>query len=136
MAICGIEMKGSEAVLVLLDGVKSGFSFVDVKPRKLTLADDEDPGEIKAFHNSLFAFFKENNVTLVAVKKRSKKGEYAGGPINFKLEAIAQLYRDCEIRLVAPQTISADMKKHSPCTPESLRKYQKAAFQVAFCALK
>ncbi len=136
MAICGIEMSGSDSVLVLLDGVKSAFSHVNVKPEKLTLANDEAPAEIKAFRDSLFAFFRESNVTLIVIKKRSKKGKFAGGYIGFKLEAIAQLYDDCPIRLVASTPISAAMKKHNPSTPKSLRKYQEAAFQVAFGALE
>jgi hypothetical protein len=74
MIICGIELAASEARLVLLKGEKSDFTHIDVEPRKLVLTNDEDPGEVKAFHNSLFAFFRENSVSLVAIKKEVKKG--------------------------------------------------------------
>jgi len=43
-----------------------------------------------------------------------KKGEYAGGPIGFKMEGIIQLYEECPVKLVAPQTISATQKSISP----------------------
>ena len=136
MIICGIEMSGSEAVLVLINGTLQNFSHHEVEPRKLKLSDDNDPDEVKAFRDSLFAFFRENNVNLVAIKKRGKKGDYAGGPIGFKLEGITQLYDNCPVILVAPQTISAAVKKNSPFTLKSLRKYQHTAFQTAFSVLK
>jgi len=136
MTICGIEMFGSEARLVLLNGTQSSFSHADIEPRKLKLTDDENPIEVKAFRNSLFAFFRENQVTIVVVKKRGKKGDYSGGPIGFKLEGIVQLYEDCPVKLIAPQTISAAQKKHTPTKPETLRKYQHAAFETAFSVLQ
>jgi hypothetical protein len=136
MTICGIEMSGSEAILALVDGTKSSFSHLELEPRKIKLTNDADPNEVQAFRDSLFAFFRENSVVLVAIKKRGKKGDYAGGPIGFKLEGIAQLYEDCPVKLVAPQTISAALRKHTPSVPESLRKYQHTAFQTAFSVLK
>ena len=136
MTICGIEMFGSEARLVLLNGDKSSFSHADIKPKKLKLTDDENPDEIRAFRDSIFAFFRENNVTLVAIKKRGKKGDFSGGPVGFKLEGIIQLYEDCPVRLVAAQTISAKQKKDSPDKPDSLTKYQYAAFETAYSVLK
>ena len=135
MAICGIEMYGSEARLVLLNGDKSSFFHSDVKPKKLKIADDENPDEVRAFRDSMFAFFRENNVALVVIKKRGKKGDYSGGPIGFKLEGLIQLYEECQVTLLAPQTISAAQKKHSPRKPVNLKKYQYPAFETAFCAL-
>jgi len=136
MTICGIEISGSEAIFVLVNGTKSNFSHREVEPRKLKLSDDTDPDEVKAFRDSLFAFFRENKIDLVVIKKRGKKGDYAGGPIGFKLEGIAQLYDNCPVRLIAPQTISAALKKGTPSIPQSLRKYQHTAFQTAYCRLK
>mgnify|MGYP002630647169 FL=1 len=136
MTTCGIEMFGSEARLVLLNGDKSSFSHVDVKPKKLKLTDDENPEEVRAFRDSIFAFFRENNVTIIAIKKRGKKGDYSGGPVGFKLEGIIQLYEDCPARLMAPQTISATQKKDSPDKPDTLLKYQHNAFETAYSVLQ
>jgi len=136
MTICGIEMHGAEARLVLLNGDKSSFSHADIKPKKLKLTDDENPKEVRAFRDSIFAFFRENNVSLVAIKKRSKKGDFSGGPIGFKLEGIIQLYEGCPVRIVAAQTISAIQKKDSPDKPDSLLKYQDVAFETAYSVLK
>jgi hypothetical protein len=135
MTVCGIELSGSVAILVLLDGTKESFSYIAVEPRKIKLADDENEDEVKAFRDSIFAFFRENNVDLIAIKKRWKKGNYKGGPVGFKLEGIIQLYEGCPITLVSPQRIFAVERKHSPEKPESLNKYQYSAFETAFSEL-
>jgi len=136
MTICGIEMFGSEARLVLLNGDKSTFFHAKTKPKKLKLTNDGNPDEVKAFRDSIFAFFRENNVTLIAIKKRGKKGDFSGGPVGFKLEGIIQLYDDCPVKLVAAQTIAAKQKKESPDKPDSLLKYQYVAFETAYSVLQ
>jgi len=135
MIVCGMEIAASESRLVLLIGNKSDFHHIDVKPRKIKIADDENAEEVRAFRDSLFAFIRENNVDMVAIKKRGKKGEYAGGPIGFKLEAIAQLYEECPVSLIAARTIAVNINKHALQIPDTLLKYQYAAFQTAFTVL-
>ena len=135
MIVCGIEMAASEARLVLLDGNKSNFHHIDVEARKLKIADDENADEVRTFRDTLYAFLRKNKVEIIAIKKRSKKGEYAGGPIGFKLEAIVQLYEECPIALLAPTTISLTIRKHGVDNPATLKKYQYSAFQTAFSAL-
>ena len=135
MVVCGIEMAASEARLVLLDGNKSAFHHVNIEPRKLKIANDENADEVRAFRDTLYTFLRENKVEMIAIKKRGKKGDYAGGPIGFKLEAIVQLYEECPIVLIAPATISARIKKQTTGTPATLKKYQYSAFQTAFSAL-
>jgi hypothetical protein len=135
MKACGIEMAASEARLVLLDGNKSDFHHINVELRKLKISDDENAAEVRAFRDALYTLLQENKVEIVAIKKRGKKGDYAGGPIGFKLEAITQLYEECPIVLIAPATISARIKKHTTSTPATLKKYQYSAFETAFSAL-
>ena len=101
----------------------------------MKIADDESAEEVRIFRNSLFSFLRKNNVDMVAIKKRGKKGEYAGGPIGFKLEAIAQLYEGCPVSLIAPRTITTNINKHAPTIPDTLLKYQYTAFQTAFTVL-
>jgi hypothetical protein len=135
MTICGIEISGSEARFVLLNGTKTDFTWSDTKLRKIKLTDDENPNEVREFRDSIFAYFKENRVATIIIKKRGKKGNYSGGPIGFKLEGIIQLYEDCPVSLIAPQTISVAQKKYAPEIPKDLKKYQYAAFETAFCKL-
>lgn len=135
MIVCGIEMRASEARLVLLKGSKANYELINIRPRKLALTDDENADEVRAFRDALYAFFRENNVELVVIKKRGTVGDYAGGPVGFKLEGIAQLYVGCDVRLTASQTIAATIRRHTPPFPQGLPKYQEAAFETAFSAL-
>lgn len=135
MIVCGIELAGSDAKLVLLKGTKAAFDLLGVTPRKLTLADHENQQEVAAFRDSIHAFFRENGVEAVAIKKRNTRGEFAGGPVGFKLEGIIQLYDGCPVSLLAAATISAAQRNCSPVVPSSLKQYQQTAFAVAFAAL-
>ena len=57
MTICGIEISGSEARVVLLDGTRAFFTHVNIEPRKIKITDDENPDEVKTFRDSMFSFF-------------------------------------------------------------------------------
>ena len=135
MTICGIEMSASEVRLVLLKGEKDNFTIVDTEPRKIKLTDDTNQHEVQAFRDSIFAFFSKNQVLEIVIKKRGKKGEFSGGPVGFKLEGIIQLYEECPVTLIAPQTISAVNKKYALEKPKELKKYQHTAFDTAFSKL-
>jgi hypothetical protein len=71
----------------------------------------------------------------VAVKKRVKKGEFAGGPTTFKIEGVLQLLKECHVELISAQTIVAQNRRHSFPAPTSLNKYQAEAFRTACAAL-
>jgi Protein of unknown function (DUF3010) len=105
MIICGIELSASEARLVLLDGTRAAYTHVAVAPPKIVLADDENPDEVKAFKEAMYAFLRENHVEQIAIKKRNKRGDYSGGPVSFKMEGLVQLYPECDVVLTSPQTI-------------------------------
>jgi hypothetical protein len=135
MTICGIEMSASEVRLVLLQGEKENFTLINTETRKIKLTDDVDQKEVKAFRDSIFAYFHENQVTQIVIKKRGKKGDFSGGPVGFKLEGIIQLYEECPVTLVAPQTISAVQKKYDIEKPQELMKYQYTAFETALSKL-
>jgi hypothetical protein len=135
MTVCGIELSSSEARLVLLEGKKDDFILVETKLRKIKLNDEADQNEVKAFRDSIFAFFREKQVSIIAIKKRGKRGAYSGGPVGFKLEGIIQLYEECPVVLVSPQTISATKKRYNYTIPEEIMKYQHIAFETAFTKL-
>ncbi|WP_324834516.1 DUF3010 family protein [Pseudomonas saxonica] len=132
MTICGIEIKGSEAIFAL---VTADLEHVAVATKKLALDDDEDAASVKAFAANLAAFVKAQGITRMVIKKRSKKGEFAGGPTTFKIEGILQLLDDCDVQLLSPQTLNAQFKKHAFELPATLNKYQHEAFKVACAAL-
>lgn len=134
MTICGIELKGSEALLALasLDAGQPVHMATTIK--KIGIEDDEDAAQVRDFAARVQAFVGEHGVTHVAIKKRSKKGDFAGGPVTFKLEGLLQMLQGCEVHLVSPQTIAAQGKKHDFTPPAGLNKYQHEAWKSA-CAV-
>ncbi|WPN58529.1 DUF3010 family protein [Pseudomonas sp. P9_31] len=135
MKICGIEIKGSEAIIAVasLDG--QALSHVALATKKIALDDDDEAANVKVFAAQVASFVRENSIDRIAIKKRSKKGEFAGGPTTFKIEGIFQLLENCEVTLLSPQTITAQCKKFNVELPDTLNKYQHEAYKAACSAL-
>ena len=134
MITCGIELKGSEALLALASLDAGQPVHLPSAIKKIGIEDDEDAGQVREFLARVQAFVSEHGVTHVAIKKRSKKGDFAGGPVTFKLEGLLQLLQGCEVLLVSPQTIAAQGKKHDFTPLAGLNKYQHEAWKSA-CAV-
>ncbi len=134
MKICGIDIKASEAIFALASVESGALAHLPLPLKKLALEDDDDAAQVKAFARQAAALIAENGITHLAIKKRSKKGEFAGGPVTFKIEGILQLLDNCEVELVSPQTINAQAKKQGIELPPTLNKYQHDAFKAG-CAL-
>lgn len=134
MKICGIELKASEAILALVASENGELTHLASAEKKIALVDDEDPVEVKAFYRRLQTLIDEQKITHVAIKKRGKKGDFAGGPVTFKMEGLLQMLEGCDVRLIAPQTLNAAQKKHNFAIPAGLNKYQHDAYLVACTA--
>ena len=134
MKTCGVDIKASEAIFALATFDGTAVAHVPLTLKKLALDDDELALNVRAFATQAAAFVAEHGIERLAIKKRSKKGEFAGGPTTFKIEGILQLLEGCETVLVSPQTISAQAKKLGMELPASLNKYQHDAFKAA-CAV-
>ena len=65
---------------------------------------------------------------MICIKKRGKKGEYAGGPDTFKMEVIIQVSNVPEVSLISPQSIAAMQKRKEIAIPDALNKYQHSAY--------
>ena len=132
MTLCGIEIKGSEAIIAV---AAPDLTHVTMATKKIALEDDDEAANVKAFAHQVAAFVRDNGITRIAIKKRSKKGEFAGGPTTFKIEGVLQLLDGVEVTLLSPQTINAQNKKHDFALPATLNKYQHEAFKAACSAL-
>ncbi|NMY03617.1 DUF3010 family protein [Pseudomonas sp. WS 5059] len=132
MTLCGIEIKGSEAIIAV---ATLDLAHVALATKKIALEDDDEAANVKAFASQVAAFVRDNAITRIAIKKRSKKGEFAGGPTTFKIEGVLQLLDGVEVTLLSPQTINAQNKRHDFALPATLNKYQHEAFKTACSAL-
>ena len=128
MKICGIDLKASNMILVVLDDKK----FIDLKRKKITLENDENQNDIRSFCNDFLLFLEENQIEKVYIKKRAKKGNFSGGAVTFKMEGLIQLNPLCEVELISSQSISSFKKKNEIDFPKTLKKYQEEAFLTGF----
>ncbi|AIC23355.1 MULTISPECIES: DUF3010 family protein [Pseudomonas] len=135
MSICGIEIKGSEAIFAMATLQDGTVQHLANACKKIALDDDDEATNVKAFATQVAAFVRDNGISRIAIKKRSKKGEFAGGPTTFKIEGVFQLLDNCEVTLLSPQTINAQNKKHNFDLPATLNKYQHEAYKTACAAL-
>jgi hypothetical protein len=129
--ICGVELKGSEAIIVLLEKTVSGYVHLDIEPRKIKLGDDESNDHIKSFFETFENFARQHDVDLAVIKKRAQKGRMAGGAISFKMEALIQLNGVSKVAFETGQGIAAAEKKKPFELPTNLKKYQEDAFKSA-----
>lgn len=127
MKVCGIELKSNNAILTVLENNK----FIELKIKKIVLDNDENQNDIRIFCNDFLLFLEQNEIEKVYIKKRAKKGNFAGGAVTFKIEGLIQLNPLCEVELVSSQTISSFEKKNNIEFPNSLNKYQEQAYLSA-----
>ncbi|QKF80526.1 DUF3010 family protein [Halarcobacter ebronensis] len=127
MNICGIELKSNQAMLVVIN--ENGY--LDLKTKKIVLENDEEQNSIREFCNQFLLFLEENAIDAIAIKKRGKKGAFAGGAVTFKMEGLIQLNPLTKVELLSSQTISSFEKRNNIEYPQSLKKYQEQAYLTA-----
>lgn len=135
MRICGIELKSNSAVISIIEIINGNIEYIDVKEKKMILKDDEDIKSVNDFFNSFKDFIQYYKIEKIALKKRAKKGNFAGGAVTFKIEGIIQLNGLCNVELISAQTISSYEKKNNIEYPSGLNKYQVQAYLSSLCTL-
>lgn len=129
---CGVELKGSEAILSVISKQNDGsYTTVPLSTKKITLDSSENRANVQDAQNNINDFIKENDVGDVFIKSRNKKGEFAGGADTFKMEALFQNSNAESVEMISPQAISSHQKKNDIVPPESLNKYQHSAYLAA-----
>lgn len=133
MKTCGVEIKSNEIIFVLLD---SHGALIPITDRKIQLEDSDSAESVIAFYAKLKDWLFKHHVDRVIIKKRAKKGKFAGGADSFKIEGLVQMMDFCDVKLVSPQAIASLIKNNPQEIPEDILKYQEAAFWAAMYAIK
>jgi len=131
MRICGIELKSNTVIISIVDTTDNDVKYIDIKTKKLILNDDENQKSIVSFKNKIDNFIQENSIDKIIIKKRVKKGNFAGGVITFKIESIIQLNAHCEVEFVTAQSFTKYLKNNDVAFPIELNKYQEQAYLSA-----
>ena len=133
--ICGIKIDSNKIIIVILTGSKGNFEYVDTSITKIELQDHTKQENVKSFKQAVDTFLASEDISLVAIKGRATKGNFAGGAISFKIEAIIQTM-EREVRVISPNSISALFKKKSIDLSMIKNKYQIEAAQTAYFGLE
>ncbi len=136
MKLCGIDLKGSEAIVIVLEGTVDQFDIVDTGVAKIILGDTNKSDDVLTFKDTFHSFIKNHNIDHIGIKKRNTKGQFAGGAVSFKMEGLIQLTPNANILLFAPPTISSTVKKNPPPVPQNIFAYQKGAYEIAYTMLR
>jgi hypothetical protein len=129
MRLCGISIAASCANLVVVEQADSTISVVDAI-RKLCLKDDRSQDEVKSFCSTLSAFVRDNQIQHVYIKARNKRGDYAGGPVGFKVEGLIQLL-EIPVTFLSPVGIASATKNIGRELVEAVYNYQEDALRTA-----
>jgi len=138
MVTCGIDIKGSDAILCLLSKEDDLFKIIDCRQTRIALIKDEDSENIKKFQFTLKKLFEDYNVTDVVIRERPTKGKFAGGSTGFKMESAIQLIDSTNVFLMNNANLKARIKYTPMPVPfgsTGLKAFQEGAFSVAYAAL-
>lgn len=128
MRVCGVELKANNIIFSIVEYINEEARYIDIKTKKISLTDDESQESIKLFKKEIEMFISNNNINKIIIKKRAKKGTFAGGVITFKIESIIQLNSLCEVEFISSQAINKFTKNNDIEFPSTLNKYQEQAY--------
>ncbi|KLN63519.1 DUF3010 family protein [Vibrio sp. VPAP30] len=139
MKICGVELKGNDAVICLLSHENGVVHLPDCRVAKLSIGNANDTQEVRKFQFSFAKLIEDYKIEKVVIRQRQTKGKFAGGAVGFKLEAAIQLIEDLKAEVVAPAAIKESLKRNPlgiQFKDTGLKQYQEQAFTTAYaCAM-
>ena len=134
MRVCGIELKGAEAVICLLDYEQGTFNVSDCRTRSITLTDALDAKGIKMFNFTFAKLIDDYKIDQLAIIERFQKGKFAGSAASFKMEAALQLL-ELPVSIMNGTEIKELIKRNPldvPISDLGLKVFQQQAFSIAY----
>jgi len=136
MKVIGIEIKSTEAILVVLEKDRNGLIKQTGESTKFGIGESENNAQVRQFMQQVKASLDNINADMIGVLARNgkAKGVMMPSSFSFKLEGLFQLYEKRDVVFIWPQTVSAFLKKND-CPQSPDKKYQVGAFNLAFYLL-
>ena len=138
MKVCGVELKGNDAVICILTMDDDMFDLPDCRVRKVSIEKAASGGQLKFFQQTFSKLMEDYKIDKVIIRERPSKGKFAGGSIGFKLEAAIQLIGNLGVELMTPVAIKESIKKNPlPISFDEtgLKGFQESAFVTAYAYL-
>jgi hypothetical protein len=134
MLVCGIELKGKEAVISLLSLDKGVFMVPDCRIRSLMVSPSYSAQNMKDFSFTMLKLLEDYKVEAIAILGRDQKGKFMGSATSFKCEAVLQLM-DLPVEVMTTTQVKAQISRnpiHVEFDSLGLKTFQKPAFNVAY----
>jgi len=138
MKVCGVELKGNEAIICLVNKSDGMIDLPDCRVAKFDIVEPSKTESIRDFQFKFKKLMQDYQVETVVIKERLMKGKFAGGAVGFKLEAAIQLIEDVEVEVFS----AADQKASLKRAPEMIRVkevglkgYQQDAYETGYAFL-
>lgn len=138
MRVCGIEIKGSEAILCLMSLKDGLFDLPDCRQNRLALSQDQQADNVRKFQFAIKKLVEDYKIEHLVIKERPQKGKFAGGAVGFKIEAALQLIDSCQTTLVSATEQKERIKRHPlpiDFKATGLKAFQETAFITAYTFL-
>ena len=138
MKVCGVELKGSDAIICVMSKANGLYDIPHVRVPKLSIKDASDADQVKDFQFSFGKLLEDYQVDKVVIKGRALKGKFSGGPVGFKLEAAIQLINNMPVEILSSSYIKSTLAKAQvkiDFRDTGLKSIQETAFQTVFAYL-
>jgi len=138
MKVCGVELKGSDAIICVMSKANGLYDIPQVRVPKLSIKDAGDADQVKDFQFSFGKLLEDYRVDKVVIKGRALKGKFSGGPVGFKLEAAIQLINNMPVEILSSSYIKSTLAKAQvkiDFRDTGLKSIQETAFQTVFAYL-
>ncbi len=139
MRVCGIELKGNDAIICMMELSNGLYSLIETRAKKLTINDATDAELLQKFQFDFAKLMQDYKIEHVVIKERLTKGKFAGGAVGFKLEAAIQLVDTVPASLLSGAKIKEAIKKSQldiDYRDMDLKQFQEGAFLTALAFLE
>ncbi|ABV87945.1 DUF3010 family protein [Shewanella pealeana] len=134
MRICGVELKGGEAIISLLSSEGETYNVPDCRQKSFVISNSENAETMRDFHFAFGKLIEDYRIDEIVIIEREQKGKGAGSVTSFKLEALIQII-PVNVSLVSPVAIKEQLKRNPPQVDFEgleLKRFQKNAFEAAY----
>lgn len=138
MRVCGVEIKGSEAILCLMEYQGGLFNLPDCRQSRIALSQDQEAEQVRKFQFALRKLVEDYKIQHLVIKERPQKGKFAGGAVGFKIEAALQLLDNCNVSLLSATALKEQIKRFPlpvDFKATGLKAFQETAFLTAYAYL-
>lgn len=139
MKVLGVELKGNDAILCLMQHNLGLYDLPHIRVPKLSIVDAGDAEQVRKFQFDFAKLIEDYKIEHVVIKGRALKGKFAGGPVGFKLEAAIQLIDGLNVDIVSGSFVKNALAKTQvgiDFRDTGLKKFQQTAFDTVFAFLE